>query len=188
MGSDKLSLRKLSLERKNQLSPSQRAELDDRIFHNFIHSMFYKNAGTIFIMGNFSSEMNTKKIIIKAIEDGKKLAVSNIVSKDNEMDIFRIFDVDNFIEGKLPSGESEKLTEDDIDLVLVPGLYFDSDGCILGYDGESYDSFFKKISNKSPKISLGYDFQFVNELGKDNYDNKIDGLITESHIHIFLKI
>jgi 5-formyltetrahydrofolate cyclo-ligase len=74
---------------------------------------------------------------------------------------------------------------DFIDLLIVPGIAFDSHGYRIGYGFGYYD---KYLTNKkySKCFGLAYDFQFIkNRVPAFAYDRKIDALVTESRTHIF---
>ncbi len=190
MINEKTLIRKFLLERRGQINQDQKDSMDEKIFKNFTKSLFYKNAETIFIFVSFGSEVDTKRIIEKALEDGKIICVPKIKSKKIGMEIFKINSLDDLKEGYFgilePVDESEKMSGEDLDLIIVPGVGFDRNGYRLGYGGGFYDRFFQDLTKKIPKIALGYDIQVVDELIVEEHDEKIDGLITETHMHIFL--
>jgi len=178
----KQQLRKYILEMRDRQSLEDRNRWDDAIFSKFIHSEYYKNSGVIFIFVSFRSEVDTHRIIKKALEDGKTVCVPRVISKKEGMKAFRI----NSIEGLKtsnygilePSLECEEIQADKIDLVVIPGAAFDKSGGRIGYGGGYYDMFLTGLRHDTKKIALAYDFQVLKHVPTEDHDIKIDGIIT----------
>jgi len=65
-------------------------------------------------------------------------------------------------------------------IILIPGLTFDQDGYRVGYGKGYYDRYLKdKIGIK---VGVTYDELLVNELPQEDYDIKMDYIITPSKI------
>ncbi len=185
-----MEMRKILLDRRDQISSTQKENLDEEIFKKFIKSTFYKNAKTIFIFVSFGSEVNTHKIIEQAISDGKNICVPKINSKEKGMEVFKIEGMADLKEGYYgvlePFVDRSKVAEEEIDLVVVPGIGFDINGYRLGYGGGFYDKFFNNMKKEVPKIALGYNVQMVDEVTTEEHDERVNGLITETHTYIFV--
>jgi 5-formyltetrahydrofolate cyclo-ligase len=68
-------------------------------------------------------------------------------------------------------------------LMILPGLAFDKSGARIGYGGGFYDRFLEKYpESASCKISLAYDFQVYDQLEIEDFDERVDGIITEKRI------
>ncbi|ADO84352.1 5-formyltetrahydrofolate cyclo-ligase [Ilyobacter polytropus] len=190
MKKKKTEMRKILLDKRDQLSSAQKENLDKQILSNFTKSIFYKNAETIFIFVSFGSEVNTHIIIEQAINDGKNVCVPKINSKDKVMEVFKIESMDELKEGYYgilePSEEKSKAAAEELDLVVVPGVGFDINGYRVGYGGGFYDKFFDGIDKEVSKVALGYNVQMVDEVPTEKHDKRISGLITESHTYIFV--
>ena len=80
-----------------------------------------------------------------------------------------------------PYKSSKKIVPD---LIFVPLVGYDRDLNRLGYGGGFYDRYFEKNSNlkKIVKIGLAFSFQKIKKLPINNFDKKLDGIITESKI------
>lgn len=64
---------------------------------------------------------------------------------------------------------------DKIDLVIVPGVAFDSSGCRLGRGKGYYDRLLPKIA--APKIGICFPFQLVDEIPTEELDVRMDQVI-----------
>ena len=67
------------------------------------------------------------------------------------------------------------------DILLVPLLAFDKQFNRLGYGGGFYDRYIEKIENKKKVFKIGFSFSFqeLKEVPVNNYDKKLDLIITE---------
>jgi 5-formyltetrahydrofolate cyclo-ligase len=59
------------------------------------------------------------------------------------------------------------------DLIIVPGLAFDSHGHRLGYGGGYYDAFLPRHPN-TLKVGVGFPFQLVESVPVEDFDEKVD--------------
>jgi 5-formyltetrahydrofolate cyclo-ligase len=66
------------------------------------------------------------------------------------------------------------------DVLLVPVVAFDKNFNRIGYGGGFYDRYIKKIRKRKKVITIGfaYSFQKVNKIPTNNYDIKLDFIIT----------
>ncbi len=82
-------------------------------------------------------------------------------------------------------GIPEPLTKKKIfpDILLIPLVAFDNELNRLGYGGGYYDRYISKFKNnhKIVKIGIGFSFQRVKSLPINEYDKKLDYVITEQN-------
>ena len=66
------------------------------------------------------------------------------------------------------------------DVLLVPLVAFDKNFNRIGYGGGFYDRYIKKIRKRKNILTIGfaYSFQKVNKIPTNNYDIKLDFIIT----------
>jgi 5-formyltetrahydrofolate cyclo-ligase len=65
-----------------------------------------------------------------------------------------------------------------IDLVIAPGIAFDKNKSRLGRGKGYYDRFF--INKRIVKIGVGFDFQLLESIPVNQFDIKMDKIITPS--------
>ena len=70
------------------------------------------------------------------------------------------------------------------DILLVPLVGYDNDLNRLGYGGGFYDRYIEKIEKikKVIKIGLAFSYQKIKNLPINQYDKKLDFIITEKEI------
>ena len=182
-------LRKEILQKRNSLSDFQIARRSKLIQEKLIGSAEFIESKSIGVYLPVGSEVQTDHIIRNALELDKTVLLPRVII--NELDFFIVekhdyyhdsFDVNKF--GiKEPKKTNMKL--DFIDLLIVPGIVFDSRGYRIGYGYGYYDKFMAE-KNFSKSIGLAYDFQVMkNPIPKFEFDKKIDILITDDRIQVF---
>ena len=70
--------------------------------------------------------------------------------------------------------------ENNIDVILVPGLAFDRNGGRMGFGKGYYDRLLE--SSKAVKIGLCYDFQILEKIPTESHDVPMNFVITEKEI------
>ena len=70
------------------------------------------------------------------------------------------------------------------DILFVPLVAFDNKLNRLGYGGGFYDRYIEKIDKikKTTKIGLAFSYQKIKSIPIDQYDKKLDFIITEKEI------
>ena len=180
---NKKLLRKIMREKRKSMEKKQKNILDKELREKLFDSEKYKNSKIIFVYVSIEEEINTIKIIKRAFSDEKTVTVPKIM-KNGEMRALKINSLDELKIGYFnilePNENAEDLSEI-VDLTIVPGLAFDKKNKRLGYGGGFYDRFFEKYKN-SFKISLCYDYQFVETVYAEKYDVSVDMIISNSYI------
>lgn len=65
-----------------------------------------------------------------------------------------------------------------VDLILLPGVAFDTNGNRLGRGGGYYDRYLAQVNKDTILIGVGYDFQLIEEVPAGTHDKKMDYVIT----------
>lgn len=126
-------------------------------------------------------EPDTYRIIRRAWEDGKFVAVPKCYPATREMVFRRITDftqLESVYSGLLEpiAGKTEVQDGAQMDLVIVPGLAFSLNGYRLGYGGGYYDRFLANYKGKTAALVLPQ--QLVTEIPRDEYDLPVERIIT----------
>jgi len=150
-----------------------RANIKDRdkqekqIALNVQSSLEYINADTICLYLSFGSEVSTTAIIIDALDKGKKVGIP--VINGVEMDFYNITSlsdikhVNAFGIGE-PLNNIEKLIlPSTIDLIIVPGLCFDSNNNRLGFGKGYYDKYLSNRKVGAVKMGICFKEQILDK-------------------------
>ncbi len=180
---NKSSLREHFRDIRNSIENA--TESSDDIFSLLVSSDLYKNADTVLAYWSVGSEVSTRRIIDRALEDKKKVALPKCTDKNGNMVFYYISSLSDLSEGMY--GIKEPLTDviaDDFDesaVCIVPGLSFDKCGYRLGYGKGYYDRFLSRFCGIS--IGLCYDSCLSEELPTDGFDMKVNYIITNKKIY-----
>jgi 5-formyltetrahydrofolate cyclo-ligase len=182
-------LRKEILHKRNALNQFEISAKSKLIQMNVIRTYEFIESKTIGLYLPTGSEVETWDIINHALNSGRKLLLPRIVINDIRYYIVeqKDFDNDSFDVNRFGIKEPKIINGnvDFIDLLIVPGIAFDSYGYRIGYGFGYYDKYLTN-KNYSKCFGLAYDFQFIkNRIPAFAYDRKIDALVTESGTHIF---
>ena len=160
--------------------PAGKASQDSRIIQERLYALeAYRKAEAVLCYVSCRNEPETRPLIIRALEEGKKVGVPR-VEGPSRMRFLRIRSLSELAEGHFgvmePSGESlEELTEG---FVITPGLAFDRKMARLGYGGGYYDAWFAAHGWGVISCGIGYDFQLVDKVPCGPKDCRLDQVIT----------
>lgn len=172
---EKASLRKQISELKTQISNNQKQQEADAVFSKIEALPEFKNAETILLYWSTQDELPTHEIVEKwSVE--KIIILPSVVGDSLILKSYSS-------EGKMKQGAlgiwepdlSENYTEN-IDIIIVPGVAFDTDKNRLGRGKGFYDRFLK--NNHSVKIGVGFDFQLLDKIPSEKLDIRMDKVIT----------
>lgn len=79
-----------------------------------------------------------------------------------------------------PIDDGTVIPDDDIDMIVVPGIAFDKDRNRLGRGKGYYDRLLSAL--KASSVGLCFDFQLKNRIPVEPFDRKVDLVITEKEI------
>jgi len=179
---EKKEIRKRMLQLRDEQSPAERALWDDIIFSKLTGSSDYRNAKTIFIFVSFRSEVDTHRIIRKALEDGKVVGVPKVLSKAEGIRVLRIERMEDLEAGYFgvlePKEGCTEIPAGEIDLILMPGAAFDREGGRIGYGGGFYDRYISEAGREIRKVALAYRMQVLDKVPMEENDMRVDAIIT----------
>jgi len=179
----KEALRKEMLAKRNSTSESERVEKSAAITKRVLSLGQFKTARTIALYIPKGSEVDVKPLILQAIADKEVLVP--VTASDDSDDCMKFVKFTTF-DGLAPArfGILEPKTKikpnREPDIVIVPGLAFDSDLHRLGYGKGYYDKLFAHL--KTFKIGVCFDFQIVEKIPKHEHDVRLDYIVSEKRI------
>lgn len=148
----------------------------------FFSAREVNEAQTILFYASFDGEVETFEMIKQAKAAGKTVVLP-IIIKDQKRIIPTV--VHNLNEDlhdgpygiKQPKETNSAITVEKIDVVVVPGIAFDSANYRLGRGHGYYDRFLSSIPSRIPTFGLAFDFQVVDRLPFDSHDIQVSRVI-----------
>lgn len=183
----KQRLRERAKEYRLSMPEEEKKRADSKITERLLNMWSYRDASLILIYVSTAIEVDTRGIISKALEAGKRVAVPLCDAKNRTMSFRYINSFSQLEEGYFgvlePNPEEcEEVSDYSAALCIVPALMFDSNGCRLGYGKGFYDRFLSSFGGES--IGLCYSAGFTESLPRGKYDRKINLFVTESRIYL----
>jgi len=182
----KRNIRKEVLMKRSKMKAEEKELKDNIILEKLFETNLYKNARNIFTYISFGDEINTIKLIERALKDNKNISVPKTYRETRTMNAIFIPCLKELKENHMgilePIDDSIVIKKEDIDLIIVPGVVFDKDFNRIGYGGGYYDRYLEDIAYKNNKVVLAYDFQIVDKIEKEEHDVKVDIIITDKQI------
>ena len=185
MHTDKQTLRESLLPQRDALTADEVAAASGAIRERIVTSPFYAEAGCINCYVSFGREVDTHRLINRALGDGKRLSVP-LCRKGRQLVHREIRSLDDLSPSRFgllepTNPDLPEVASSDFDLVLIPGLAFDLSGNRIGFGAGYYDGFLSRTS--APKVALAYDFQVLDTIPTEPHDVPLDAIITQSRIH-----
>lgn len=185
---NKTELRTFIKDQKSGLTKEEVLAYSKVITDKFLSLEEYNSADTIYTYIPFNTEIITNDIIERAWKDGKKVAVPK-VEGPGVIEFYYITDWASLQPGSYNILEPntnilQKANDTDI-LMIMPGLAFDRNHNRIGYGGGFYDRYIQKAKedNKTiKKIAFAYKFQVVETIETEEFDEKVDIILTEDEI------
>ena len=185
----KAEIRKRILERRGSLTAEETGEKSERIFSQLCALRSYKDAKMILVYMDYKNEVRTGAFIKKCIEEGKRIALPKVeVHGDRMLSLYEIESLgrDIFAGYKgIPEPNCEtlrKIEPTEIDLLVIPGVAFDTERNRLGYGAGYYDRLLPGTRSDSIKAGVAYTLQIVDKIPAGSYDIPMDLVITEDRI------
>ncbi len=185
---NKKELRKKIIKQRDRLSPGEIGEKSSRIAENLYKLPAYRDAGAVMFFITFGTEVETRAMVEKTIKMGKVALAPKPLPKTREMIPSQLLDWDHDLAPgayNIPEPKEEAFRPfkpETIDLLIVPGVAFDSKGNRLGYGGGYYDRFFPLLKPQTPLVALVFELQVVNAVPVDEWDRRVDIIITEERV------
>ena len=139
----------------------------------------YKKSKVIAIYNSMKDEVNTTYLINESLKN-KIVLLPKVI--DNKMIFIKIDNDTKYSKSSFKVLEPiGKEYTDKIDLIIVPGVSFDKNLNRLGYGKGYYD---KYLANSNLyKIGICFDEQIVNNLPIEEFDIKMNLVITEKEFY-----
>ena len=180
---NKISVSKFKL-RKKIINLRKKKYFEIKIGNNIIDNLPNKvNLSKNKIIGGYfpiNFEFDCLQILKKFYSNGYSISLP-IIKRNHQMDFYKWSPNDPLTISSLGIPEPLKLKKVYPDIIFVPIVAFDIFRNRIGYGGGFYDRYLEKISQikKCITIGLAFSHQKVNKINVENFDRKLDLILTE---------
>lgn len=179
---DKKQLRKQIRERKKEFSLSEKIELSRPIFEKIEKEELFKEAKVVLLYYSMDDEVYTHDFVEKHYKT--KTILLPCVDGD-DLILRQYLGIESMKAGEQfgilePVGKEFNDLEK-IDLMIIPGVAFDKEKNRLGRGRGFYDRLLKTVN--ATKIGVCFDFQVVEQVPTEDFDVKMDVVISTTNIY-----
>lgn len=184
----KNELRKSVIAARNRLVEEEIEDKSAAVAHRLLGLDEYLKAGTVMAYVDFRNEVQTGSIIRDALRRGKRVVVPVTDVPGKKLTPAQITD----FPGDLAPGawgilepKPERLRPvppEEIDIVIVPGVAFDTAGNRLGYGGGFYDRFLLQTRPDCVYAALAFELQVRPNVYPGEHDLPVHMLVTEDRV------
>ncbi|MCH8004400.1 MAG: 5-formyltetrahydrofolate cyclo-ligase [Nanoarchaeota archaeon] len=184
----KQTLKQEIFGKRKALSKEDVKENSNKIKKNLYSLQEFKQSKNILFYVSFNNEVSTIEIIKELLINKEKNIIVPYVLKNNL--ILQLSELRNINElepktfGILEPKENyiREFNYKKIDLIILPGVAFDTKGHRIGYGYGYYDRFLKKLNKNVVKIGFAFDFQLVEKIPEERHDVAVDIVVTEEKV------
>jgi 5-formyltetrahydrofolate cyclo-ligase len=187
VSSEKTDLRREITSRRDCIPGPVRAIKDEAICERFVSLPAYKKARSLLLFASFRSEVSTTPIIRHALNDGKRVCLPRVNRAERKLDLFYINGIEDLESGYMGIPEpveapERKVSPGEMDLIMMPGIAFDSEGGRLGYGGGYYDRLIGGMERRPPLVAVAYEEQILEKIPVEEHDIRVDVIITDRRL------
>lgn len=180
----KAQIRKEKLQIRKELSFEKVNELSEAICLRLFETEEMKFCRNLLVYADYNNEVATDKIILKALMQGISVYMPKV--KGDEMDFYRVFALDELQSGSYGIREPYeiehlKFEEENNTVCLLPLSAFDAMGNRIGYGKGYYDKYLNRVKVEAC-IGLAYSFQESEDIPAEEFDRKLDKVVTEADV------
>lgn len=183
---EKAHIRRDALARRNALTPDERAAASAVIRRRLTGLEPVTTARTVLAFAAFGSEVDLDPLLAALIARGTGVFLPFVVTfSPPRLGIARVKDLrDGLVPSRLGIREPDPARRraarvDRIDVVIAPGVAFDTAGRRLGYGGGFYDRLLPALRPGTPVIAAAFATQLVAQVPEGTHDRRVDVVVTE---------
>ncbi len=164
--------------------------LSRRILERVFSLPSYQAAGTVLFYVDVRNEVQTGWVLSEVLAADKRLVVPFCV--DRELELFWLQDLKELAKGRFgilePKPElrtlpDRRISPEELDFLVVPGVAFDRHGGRMGHGFGFYDHLLSQIPPGVPKIGLGFECQMLPRVPTEPHDVPLDTIVTEAAVY-----
>ena len=183
---EKKALRSKIIADRRKLTDNYRQRASNRMMTVFCALPDFKEPRKVLCYASMADEVQIRPLMEKWLSLGVTVALPHITGK-GQMEAVSFTDIDSLVEGEYgiltPDLEKgEIIPPDELDLIIVPGIAYDTRGERLGMGGGFYDAYLARAT-KAKRIALAFSCQLVAKIPMEAHDVLVHKIITEQGIY-----
>ena len=183
---DKVALRQEIKSRLTEMTSKERVAASKAICRLIVDSQPFHDAAVVMVYLPLPHEVDTTPLILYAWQQGKTVAVPKVSWQQRHMIPVELTSLETDFHtdkmGLRTPTNGTPVPFEDIDLVVTPGLAFDTSGNRLGRGGGYYDRFFAGHDISAARWAVAFSTQLYPAVPHEDTDQRVDAIVTENEI------
>lgn len=181
----KLKWREETLQKRRQLQEEFIRDASYKIATHLFALEEFRLAERIALYAPVRGEVDTSRIFKQAHDFRKEIYYPSVHTEEEAIRFYRVQRLEDLAQGYAGILEPPKVRHplsniNYLNIIIVPGVCFDSRGNRLGYGKGYYDRLLKGYNGK--RVALAYDFQVCDVLPSQEKDERVDIVVTEERV------
>lgn len=185
----KAEIRKVAFA--NRRDQEDKDEISRTIMATFMSQPEYQAADTVMFYVDVRAEVRTRHDLPAALASGKKIVVP-WCNEDGELELFHLEEMDELEIGMykileprqdLRGLKHKQVEVEELDVIMVPGVGFDSRGGRTGMGKGYYDKCLQHARPDAVLTAVCFDCQIFDEIPVQDHDVYMDKVITQSQVY-----
>jgi 5-formyltetrahydrofolate cyclo-ligase len=185
---EKRALRQVMRARREELPAESRAQASRELTERLLALPEFIRARCLSAYVPTRGEVDVSAAVASRVADGVRVAYPRVTADRPRLRFCEVQGDTPLVPGVFgifePPEDSPRVPLEEIEVLLLPGLAFDSSGRRLGYGGGYYDETGRLLrqSGRGLLIGVGYEFQLIEHCPAGEQDIAIDFVVTESRV------
>lgn len=164
-----------------RLGPAERAAASAQARARLAAQPLWQKAESVLFFAPLPEELDLWPLLTDALSARKHVALPRFVAATRTYEVCPIQDLDRDLQVghfgiREPNGHCGRLSSNRLDLILVPGVAFDSHGQRLGRGKGYYDQLLRTL--RGTTCGVGFDQQVVDSIPVEPHDVRLDRVLT----------
>ncbi len=183
-------LKKEKLRLRDALCVELQQQYSCSITEQLLQMDLLLQAATVFVYVDFRSEVKTRSLIQQMQGLGIKVIVPVTLLRERDLLPVQITSLKDDLSPGYASilepveaiRDTNCVSPESIDIIILPGSVFDECGGRMGYGGGFYDRFVSQKAPQAHRIGICYELQLVTKAPLQDHDERMDMIVTEKRI------
>ena len=185
----KTQIRKVAFA--NRKAQENKDEISRSIMATFMEQPEYQSASTVMFYVDVRAEVRTRYDLPAALTSQKKIVVP-WCNEEGELELFHLESMDELEIGMYKILEPKQdlrhlphkqVSVQELDVIMVPGVGFDSNGGRTGMGKGYYDKCLQHARSDASLTAVCFDCQMFEEIPVQEHDIYMDKVITETTVY-----
>jgi 5-formyltetrahydrofolate cyclo-ligase len=188
----KRALRHLMRTRRERLDAAERVGASRAAAQALAALPEFQAARTFSAFVPTRGEIDLSEAITARVDAGARLALPRVFPDPPRMRFFAVTAESPLVPGSFgilePPADATEVAAAELDVLLVPGLAFDTEGRRLGYGGGYYDETARRLRGAALNpgrgflVGVGFDFQLIPSCPAGEADVAIECVVTDARV------